>query len=58
MSFGAGGSLGALLGGQAWDSLGPHFTFTVAALVAALGWLIAWLGLHPERFRAPVETVA
>lgn len=58
LSFGAGGSLGALLGGQAWDSLGPHFTFTAAALAAALGWVIAWLGLHPERFRAPAETMA
>ncbi len=58
LSFGAGGSLGALLGGQAWDSLGPQFTFTAAALVAALGWVIAWLGLHPERFTEPVESMA
>jgi PPP family 3-phenylpropionic acid transporter len=58
LSFGAGGSLGALLGGQAWGSLGPQFTFTAAALVAAVGWVIAWLGLRPERFTAPVESMA
>jgi PPP family 3-phenylpropionic acid transporter len=55
VSFGAGGSLGALLGGRAWTVLGPEYTFTAAAAVAGLGWIVAWAWLRPERFRAPAR---
>ncbi|MDT8404360.1 MFS transporter [Sulfuriflexus sp.] len=42
MSFGAGGALGALLGGYAWTSLGPGMTYNIAALLAALAIVISW----------------
>lgn len=42
MSFGAGGALGALLGGYAWTSLGAGMTYNLAALLAVLALLISW----------------
>ncbi|MDX9993833.1 MAG: MFS transporter [Rhodocyclaceae bacterium] len=42
LSFGAGGMLGGLLGGQTWDSLGAGITFSLAALFAACGGLLVW----------------
>lgn len=45
ISFGAGLSLGSLLVGYAWDSLGAVFSFTAAAAVAALGMILVWRGI-------------
>jgi PPP family 3-phenylpropionic acid transporter len=42
LSFGAGGALGSLASGYAWQGAGPQFSFAAAALVAALGALVAW----------------
>jgi PPP family 3-phenylpropionic acid transporter len=42
LSFGAGGAVGSLASGYAWQGLGPQFSFAAAALVAALGALVAW----------------
>jgi PPP family 3-phenylpropionic acid transporter len=42
LSFGAGGALGSLLSGYAWESLGPTVTYLVAALVSGLGFVIVW----------------
>lgn len=43
MAFGAGGTLGGLYAGAIWDSLGPQWTFTIAAGFALLGFfLVAW----------------
>lgn len=42
LSFGAGGAVGALASGFAWDGLGPGPTFALASVVAALGALVAW----------------
>jgi PPP family 3-phenylpropionic acid transporter len=37
ISFGAGGTVGGLFSGAAWDGLGASLTFTAAALAALLG---------------------
>jgi PPP family 3-phenylpropionic acid transporter len=46
LSFGAGGAVGSLWSGLAWEPLGPALTFTVATGVAlaslAIGW--RWIG--------------
>lgn len=42
LSFGAGGALGSLIGGWLWSATGPASAFGFAALIASLGWLIAW----------------
>jgi len=42
-SFGAGGTLGSLYSGMAWETLGPEATFTLAAACALAAWvLVAW----------------
>jgi PPP family 3-phenylpropionic acid transporter len=45
ISFGAGGMIGGLFSGEAWGSLGPGITYSLAALCAACGWLLVWRGL-------------
>lgn len=42
VSFGAGGAVGSLASGYAWQGLGATMTFVVAAVVALLGALSAW----------------
>ncbi|MGH8751230.1 MAG: MFS transporter [Burkholderiales bacterium] len=43
LTFGAGGTFGALMSGYAWESLGSSLTFSLAALCALLGFfLIGW----------------
>jgi PPP family 3-phenylpropionic acid transporter len=42
MSFGAGGAAGSLISGYTWDSLGPATTYTIAAVISAIGLVIAW----------------
>jgi PPP family 3-phenylpropionic acid transporter len=42
VSFGAGGAVGSLASGYAWESAGPGATFLIAGVVAALGALSAW----------------
>jgi len=41
MSFGVGGSIGHLLSGYSWDSLGSQTTFLLSAVVALIGAIIA-----------------
>lgn len=40
LSFGAGGMVGGLASGLAWDSIGPAWTFTAASVCAALGLIL------------------
>lgn len=40
LSFGAGGLLGGLLSGWAWDAVGPSLTFTLSAVFALAGGLL------------------
>lgn len=43
LSFGAGGMLGGMAAGLAWDSAGPAWTFSAASVCAAAGLLlVAW----------------
>jgi PPP family 3-phenylpropionic acid transporter len=43
VSFGAGGMLGGMAAGVAWDSVGPAWTFSAASICAAAGLcLAAW----------------
>lgn len=48
LSFGAGGMLGGLISGQAWESLGAGVTYTLAAGFAVIGWALVWRGLSAE----------
>ena len=53
LSFGAGGMVGGLGAGLAWDSIGPAWTFTAASVCAALGLLlVAWKGLPASTSRS------
>jgi MFS transporter, PPP family, 3-phenylpropionic acid transporter len=45
ISFGAGIALGSLISGYLWDSVGSMQTFLFAALLSAVGVIIAWSGL-------------
>ena len=40
MSYGVGGTFGAVISGFAWESVGPHWTFTLAASCAMLGCVL------------------
>ena len=44
VSFGLGGTLGGLLSGYVWDSIGAGWTFSLSGGFALLGWivLLAW----------------
>jgi PPP family 3-phenylpropionic acid transporter len=48
LSFGAGGALGSLLAGHAWDALGPLATYLLAGGAALVGALIAWRLMDPR----------
>lgn len=49
LSFGGGGAIGSLLGGYLWEEMGAVVTFSVAAAIAALGWLVAWQWVDQQR---------
>lgn len=42
VSFGAGGAVGSLASGYAWEGWGPQATFSAAAVLALLGAFAAW----------------
>jgi len=42
ISFGAGGAVGSYASGLLWDQLSPEVVFSLAALVAFLGFVISW----------------
>ncbi|MBD3669235.1 MAG: MFS transporter [Gammaproteobacteria bacterium] len=49
-SFGAGGALGALYSGYAWDQLGGSFSFMMATLLSLIGWwVLQWAHSHSAR---------
>lgn len=47
--YGAGGTLGALVGGYTWGALGPQLTFGLSSIAALIGlvWLLARFRLSP-----------
>jgi len=51
LSFGAGGMVGGLVSGRAWDSLGAGITYTLAAAFALVGWLLVWRWLSSASLR-------
>jgi MFS transporter, PPP family, 3-phenylpropionic acid transporter len=46
LSFGAGTAAGSLAAGYLWQGLGPGAMFDLSAMLAALGWLVAWRWLR------------
>ena len=42
VSFGAGGAVGSLAAGYAWQGLGPEMSYAAAGAVALAGALVAW----------------
>lgn len=46
LSFGAGGAMGSLISGYLWESLGGQWTYSIAAGISCLGFMVAWVGLH------------
>lgn len=49
VSFGAGGVLGSMLSGLAWETIGPARTFSAAALAALGGYLLVDWWVRPAR---------
>ncbi len=49
VSFGAGGVLGSVLSGLGWDSVGPAWTFSAAALAALAGCVLLQWKVRPSR---------
>ncbi|HEY5292276.1 MAG TPA: MFS transporter [Burkholderiales bacterium] len=49
VSFGAGGVLGSMLSGLGWDSIGPAWTFSAAALAALAGYVLVQWKVRPAR---------
>jgi MFS transporter, PPP family, 3-phenylpropionic acid transporter len=43
LSFGAGGLLGALIGGWTWDAIGAGWTFTLGSVFSAIGLFLVWV---------------
>lgn len=48
LSYGAGGAMGSLLSGYAWEYLGAAQTFYAATLIAGIGWLLALVYVREE----------
>jgi PPP family 3-phenylpropionic acid transporter len=46
VSYGAGGTLGGLYSGYAWDAIGPEVTFTLAAACGLVAWALVWWKLE------------
>ena len=43
--FGLGGSLGAILSGITWETLGGSMTFIASGILTGFTALVAWFGL-------------
>ena len=55
LSFGAGGLLGALIGGWSWESWGAGWTFTQSSVFALVGFFLIW-GWVGESCDRPAKT--
>ncbi len=49
VSYGAGGVLGSMLSGLAWESIGPAWTFSAAAFAALGGFALLFWKVRPAR---------
>ena len=45
LSFGAGGMVGAILAGQAWERYGAEAAFGIAAMLALVGFIVVGVGM-------------
>ena len=54
LSFGLGGMLGSLYSGYYWESLGPRFVYTMAAISCGIAFVIAYLWVAKENAQNPV----
>jgi PPP family 3-phenylpropionic acid transporter len=52
-AYGLGGSIGSVCAGYLWDAASPEWLFTLAALVAMAGSVIAWKRLPADRAATP-----
>ncbi len=57
LSYGAGGALGALMGGLLWDQH-PKETFLIASCAVAVGFAICYFGLHLRESTLPVQQLS
>jgi PPP family 3-phenylpropionic acid transporter len=48
LSFGLGVALGSLMSGYVWSVLGATWAYHLGAMLAALGYLVAWWGINVE----------
>lgn len=58
LSFGAGGAVGSFYSGITWDTLGAGITFTIAAGVSFVAFVIGWLWIRPETDTACDDGIA
>lgn len=47
ISFGAGGMVGGLMAGRAWEAMSPALTYSLGSLCALIGLFILWRGMAP-----------
>lgn len=57
LSFGAGGAMGSLISGYLWESIGGQWTYSIAAGISSLSFIVAWVGLHlkSEGYAIPIR---
>jgi PPP family 3-phenylpropionic acid transporter len=55
ISYGVGGTIGGLASGLTWDTLGSAWTFTLAAVSAALAWAVYALWGKTKTVPAPLK---
>jgi PPP family 3-phenylpropionic acid transporter len=48
LSFGAGGAIGSVYSGYAWEGLGANLTFYSSAVMALIAFLVAWRWIRPQ----------
>ena len=49
VSFGAGGAVGSLYSGLLWDRGGAILVFSIASMIALLGFMLSWKWIHPVK---------
>lgn len=55
VAYGAGGLAGALMSGRLWEAVGPGPTFSAAAALGAVGFLLVWRGIPGDSTPAAVR---
>jgi PPP family 3-phenylpropionic acid transporter len=48
LSFGAGGAVGSLASGYLWEGAGAGITYSAAAMISLLAWLLVWRFIKPS----------